>query len=227
MYQTSEGGKIYVPLEYDARIIHDATPKFAKCISSKYAQMSTNGVQKDLLENNGRKISRDYIQKVSKDLGHQIDLSEKRWSYDLAKNVLAETSVISIGRDGTTTHIRSEGYRETMSGTISFHNEEGDRLRTIYKAQAPEHGKSTFNNRFSDQIESVKKLFEDNKKIKYIGLADGSVDNWSFLDQHTDVSILDYWHACEYLTLASKTVSKSADKQKEWLVNSRRTLKEK
>lgn len=45
------------------------------------------------------------------------------------------------------------------------------------------------------------------------------------MDVHSDVSILDFWHACEYLTLASKTVSKSVYLQKQWLVDARDRLK--
>jgi hypothetical protein len=40
VYQTSDGGKTLCPLEVDARIIITSTPKFAKQISHKYAQMS-------------------------------------------------------------------------------------------------------------------------------------------------------------------------------------------
>ena len=226
MYQTSQGGQIYVPLEDNARIIHDATPKFARNVSSKYARMSTNQVRKDLFENHGRKISQDYIQKVSDAVGHQVELGERRWNYHISQEILEETATVAIGRDGTTTHIREEGYRETMSGTISFHNKAGKRLLTIYKAQAPEYGKSTFDERFTQQIMEVKTELGINKKVNYIGLADGSSDNWTFLEKHTEVSILDYWHACEYLTLASKTACKSVYQQKQWLIDARKTLKE-
>ncbi len=37
VYQTSKGGKIYVPMEAGARIMSSATPRFAKMIASKYA----------------------------------------------------------------------------------------------------------------------------------------------------------------------------------------------
>ena len=229
MYQTSKGGKTYVSLEINARILHGSTPKLAKSISSKYAQMSTTQVQQDLQENHGRKLSGDYIQQVSNELGKQIEVSESKWVYSLPKSVVEATKMVSIGRDGTTTHIRNEGYRETMSGTISFHDEEGKRLHTIYKAQAPEYGKATFDKRFDQQINEVKIELREHQveqEISYVGLADGAKDNWSFLEQYTDACILDYWHACEYLTLVSKAASKSIYEQKQWLINARNILKE-
>ncbi|EKU98290.1 hypothetical protein Lepto7375DRAFT_7556 [Leptolyngbya sp. PCC 7375] len=41
LYQTSEGGSTFCPLETDARMIRTATPRFAKQISHKYAEMSS------------------------------------------------------------------------------------------------------------------------------------------------------------------------------------------
>ncbi len=61
VYQSSQGGKTYCPLENDARIIVYSTPKFAKTVSSKYSSGSGRFVQKDLIENHGRYISRNYI----------------------------------------------------------------------------------------------------------------------------------------------------------------------
>lgn len=191
--------------------------------------MSTRQVMFDLEENHGRKISRDYIQSVSDKLGREIELSQSRWTYSLPDETIEQTHTVGVGRDGTTTPIRGEGYRETMSGTICFYDKEGQRLHTIYQAQAPEYGKSTFDKRFANRLEEIKEQFKLNKPMastfQYVGLADGAKDNWTFLDEHTDVSILDFWHACEYLTLASKVVSKSVFQQKEWLKKARTQLK--
>ena len=41
VYQPSTGGTTYCPLEVDARIILTSTPRFAKQISHKYAEMSS------------------------------------------------------------------------------------------------------------------------------------------------------------------------------------------
>nr|CAA6829374.1 MAG: Unknown protein [uncultured Thiotrichaceae bacterium] len=39
VYQTSRGGRIYVPLESSGRIINNATPRFAQQVSNKYARL--------------------------------------------------------------------------------------------------------------------------------------------------------------------------------------------
>src|SRR5580700_9759656 len=65
VYQASCGGKIHVPLEISARIIHSATPKFAKMLSHKYTSMSAKDALDDLSLNHGREISKRYLQGVS------------------------------------------------------------------------------------------------------------------------------------------------------------------
>ena len=65
VYQSSSGGKVYVPLEYAARIVHGATPKFAKLLSHKYSSMSAKDVLDDLSMNHSRTISKNYLQNVS------------------------------------------------------------------------------------------------------------------------------------------------------------------
>ncbi len=62
VYQTSDGGKTLCPLEVDARIIITSTPKFAKQISHKYAQMSSVRLVEDLRENHGLKVHRSFVQ---------------------------------------------------------------------------------------------------------------------------------------------------------------------
>lgn len=221
IYQKSSGGQVYCPLESGARMIHDSSPKFAQQVSSKYGNLSASKVQRDLRENHNRQVSQDYIKELANDVGRLIEQQEQNWSYALPLEAI-EAQVVSIGRDGTTTYIREDGYREVMNGSISFYNEVGDRVHSIYLAQAPEYGKATFNERFLREIERVKATA---KSTTYVGLADGAKDNWSFLEPITQLSILDFWHASEYLTLASKAASKSAYERKEWLEQARHMLR--
>ena len=221
VYQRSKGGSTYCPLEIGAKIIRDSSPRFAKQVSSKYANASANKVKRDLSENHCRQVSTDFITLLSGAVGSLIEQQSDNWTYALPPQAL-EAQVVSLGRDGTTMYLRKEGYRETMNGTISFYDEAGNRVHTIYMAQAPEYGKVSFNEKFQREIERVKLLVH---QADYIGLADGAKDNWTFLDPLTDISILDFWHASEYLTLASKAASKSAYQRKEWLEQARHDLR--
>jgi len=81
VYQCSQGGKTYCPLEKDAKIIVYSTPKFAKMVSSKYSSNGGRVVQKDLNENHGRYISRSYIKDISDSVA-QIALEKaEQWNY--------------------------------------------------------------------------------------------------------------------------------------------------
>jgi len=75
------------------------------------------------------------------------------------------------------------------------------------------------------EIERVKALYPE---ALYLGIADGAVDNWSFLEQHTDKQLLDYFHAWEYLPhLAQAAYPAKTDKPQceAWLVDKRHQLK--
>lgn len=216
IYQSAQGGSTYCPLECDARIIQNATPKLAKILSHKYSKLSVDEVKADLSSNHGRQLSRGYVQNVSEMVGTLAQAKEEAWHY---QTPTLETAVatVSIGLDGTTIYLRDEGYRETMVGTVALYNDEGERLHTTYIGAPPEYGKNTFLMRLEGEIEHVKQLYPD---ALYIGVADGAVDNWSFLNQHTSLQVTDFWHATEYLADAAEALfpgDKQQAKRKEWL----------
>ena len=114
--------------------------------------MSAKKVKQDLSENHCRDLSQDYIQNLGQSVGEAIEKEEERIVYTIPIDIVDIQSV-SIGRDGTTMHIIGDGYRETMNGTISFYDKEGERLHTIYSANAPEYGKESFDCRLRKEIE--------------------------------------------------------------------------
>ena len=69
VYQGTKGGRQFCPLERDARIILTSTPGFAKCATSKYAEMGSSKVLADLKECHGREISRPYLKHLCDAVG--------------------------------------------------------------------------------------------------------------------------------------------------------------
>ena len=195
VYQTSKGGKIYCPLEHNARIIRGATPKFAQQISHKYSTMNAPSVCRDLEENHHRKIAHSYLQDVSDWVGAIAQAKEEFWEY--ATPLLDEAiTTIVVSLDGAYILMRQDGYREAMVGNISLYDVTGKRQHTIYIGEAPEHGKGTFFQRLEKEISRIKKQYPD---ACYLGIADGAKSNWSFLEQHTSRQLLDFYHVTEYL----------------------------
>ena len=219
-YETKDK-KTYNPLEDKSRMIRTTTPKLAKTIESKYINMPSNNVQKDLEENHNLKISKSFIQNISYTIGKINQNMEI--NYKLPE-IEEDITIVSIGIDGVYAFVGANGWRETMVGTISLYNNSGDRKHTIYVAEAPEYGKYTFKEKMSIEIENLKKILPES--TKYIGLADGAIENWKFLEPYTDEQILDFYHASEYLTNVSKVINlKNEKKQKKWLENACHILK--
>jgi hypothetical protein len=214
VYQSSSGGQTISPMENKARIIGSSiTPRFAKMVSWKYAQLPASKVSDDLRINHVRKTSRMLIQKIGALVGEIAREKEFEWTYSLPEFEEVITHV-SIGLDGTTTPILKEGYRETMCGTLTFYNATGDRMHTIYTACAPEYGKETFYKVLDMEINNVKAQFP---KLTYIGLADGAKTNWTYLEKYTDVQVLDFFHATEYLAKASVVMYDDESIRSKWL----------
>ena len=219
VYQSNEGGSTYCPLDNDARILVFSTPKFAKMVSHKYSQTGSIQVQRDLRENHGRSISRTYIQDISGAVG-KVALS-KQWKYTTGIEP-SEVSSIGLSLDGTCMLLRQDGWRQAMVGTISLYDQAGERIHTTYLAQAPEYGKETFYKDFTKEIETIKETYQGKTCI---GVADGAADNWKFLQSFSDIQILDFFHASEYLTKVSNAAFKHKFEGKEWLKQSCHTLK--
>jgi hypothetical protein len=222
VYQSSRGGKTYCPLDRDARIVGSSTPKFAKMVSFKYAEFGSPRVIKDLAENHGRKVARCFVQDVADAVAAVALAREEGWEYALPK-LEEPTATITLGMDGTCLLMCEGGWRETMVGTIGLYDEAGERQHTIYMAATPEYGKATFLGRMEREIARVKAAYPG---ARYVGLADGARGNWEFLGRHTEVQVIDFWHAAEYLSDAADALFARTPRAKSaWLEGSCHRLK--
>lgn len=201
-YQTSNGGRAYVPLENDARMVLNSTPRYSQIVSGKYARFGADAICEDLLECNGRKLSRNYAKALSDYVGSVAQCYETDWDYDLP-DLDKPVASISLGLDGTCILMHEDGWREAMCGSIAFYDHAGERLHTIYCAATPEYGKETFKEKLSREIEQVQEAFPE---VLYVGVADGAKDNWIFLRKYTKHLVLDFYHAREYISRAATAI---------------------
>jgi len=224
VYQTSEGGATFCPLDRNARIIVSSTPRFAKQISHKFSEMASTQVKRDLAENHNREVARSYLQNVADAVGTIALLKEEDWKYSPA-TADAKVKTISIGMDGTCMLLCEDGYRQAMVGTLAFYDKDGERIHTTYLAAPPEYGKEKFKKRLEEEIIHTKKLYP---KVHYLGIADGAKENWECLTPHTDEQILDFWHVTEYLGQVAEAVfPRDKIKREEWLDDRCHRLKHK
>lgn len=224
VYQTSEGGATFCPLDREAKIIVSSTPRFAMQISHKYAEMASTQVKKDFAENHNREVARSYLQNVADAVGTIALSKEENWQYSPA-TANTKVKTISIGMDAACMMLCEEGYRQAVVGTLAFHDKDGERIHTTYLAAPPEYGKEKFKTRLAEEITRTKKLYPE---AHYLGIADGAKENWEFLNSHTDDQILDFWHVTEYLAKVAEAVfPRNKAKREEWLEDRCHRLKHK
>ena len=222
VYQGSKGGKTFCPMERDARIIVTSTPRFAKMASNKIANSATTVVQRDLMDNHGRKITRAFLSAISDAVGSIVQAKEESWHYKTPK-FEEEITTIALGLDGTCMLLCNDKYREAMTGTISLYNKNRERVHTIYLGAPPEYGKALFFQRMEQEIANIKAMYPN---ARYVGVADGAEINWDFLKPHVSRQILDFYHASGYIKNASHAAyPRSEDKCDQWFQDQRHELK--
>lgn len=222
VYQRSQGGSTFCPLETDGRIIRTATPRFAKQISHKYGEMSSVRVVNDLQENHGRSVARSFIQNLADTVGSVALAKEEDWHYQTPE-VVTPVATVSIGLDGTCMLLCEEGGRQVMVGTLSLYSTQGERLHTTYVAAPPEYGRAVFLNRMRREVEHVLSLYPEAHRQ---GLADEASENWDFLAPYVDSQVVDFYHASEYLNTVAKVLFPRSRKQRQfWLDEQTHRLK--
>lgn len=214
LYQTAEGGATYCPLEQNARIILTSTPRFASIVSNKMASNTAAGVIDDLEGNHNRPTTKNVVQRLSDVVAAVVEAKEENWSYSVPAIEEADVHTVSLGLDGTCMLMCDGAWRQAMVGTVALYDADGERLHTTYVAAAPEYGKESFKERFTREIERTKALYPQALRL---GIADGAHDNWSFLEQHTEVQILDFYHATEYLANVAHALFAQGIERKAWL----------
>jgi len=200
VYQSSQGGKTYCPLDQDARIVVSSTPRFAKMVAHKYAEFGAARVAEDLAGNHGRKVAKAFVQDVADAVAAVALAKEEAWEYELPA-FDEPVATITVGLDGTCMLICETGWREAMVGTLGFYTKGGARLHTVYTAATPEYGKLTFFQRFDREVDRVKAAHPE---ALYVGLDDGAKENWVYLEGETSVQVVDCYHATQYLWKAAE-----------------------
>jgi hypothetical protein len=221
VYQTSDGGRTYCPLEVGARILTTSTPRFGKVVSHKYAEFGSGRVCEDLEMNHGRKIARSFVQSLSEAVGAIALAREESWTYEtpIPPNAV---DVVGIGVDGTCMLMCADGWREAMVGTISLYGV-GERLQTTYIGASPEYGKELFYSKMESEIDRIRSHVPG---AVFAGIADGAKGNWEFLKKHTDTQTVDFFHATEYLTKVADAVFPRKPKdRKTWMDDACHRLK--
>ena len=221
IYQSSQGGRTICPLEDHARIIANATPNFAKVVSSKYATQSGRAVQRDLQFTLQRSISLDTVQTIADACGKAALAQEKARPYAYQADPSKVEAIVALA-DATCSAIVDEGWKHVTAGAFVLLDAEGERLETIYLANAPEDHKTTFWQRMEQETQRLKLHFPE---VPWYGLCDGAKDIQAWLETHCDVLTLDFYHLSEYIAKAKAAFGKSLAVQDQWYAQALHDLK--
>jgi hypothetical protein len=107
-------------------------------------------------------------------------------------------------------------------GAIDILYNDGERLETVYLAQAPEDGKATFFTRMERELGWVKRRY---RGLLCVGLSDGASDLQRWLEERCDFITLDFYHVSEYVSAAAEAFGNTEQERKDWTQDTLHKLK--
>jgi hypothetical protein len=220
-YQTSDGGRTLCPLEQSARICQNATIGLCATLAAKHVSLSGRELQRELELSHQLDLSLSYLQDVTQELGKHALGKEDHWTYAPA-TAPGEAAALVIYLDGTCGAICEEGYKQIMVGAIDILDTAGERLETVYIAQAPEEGKTTFLARMERELDRLRPRYGE---LLWIGLCDGAPDLQTWLETHCDDCTLDFYHVTEYVSECAPAFTRTPDEKKAWMKETLHDLK--
>ena len=125
-----------------------------------------------------------------------------------AEGIPHDATTASVSLDGVMVPLRpgedgraEASWREAACGTVSFHDADGKRLKTLYLGRMPQSGKLTLKAQLASEVAHIRRA---RPEIGIVAVADGAADNWTFLETLSpETEVIDFWHACEHLQTAS------------------------
>jgi hypothetical protein len=149
--------------------------------------------------------------------------------------------VLAVGRDGLMMPIRGQAsYREGCTATVSVYDRRGRRLGTVYLARMPEPGQGALSRQLTALITAVLQGWAGPvPRLAYI--TDGGYHQTEYyrrvLGRMRDPRhparrlewawVIDYYHACEYITKMAEALFAEARHAQAWARKMGRWLKDK
>ena len=171
----------------------------------------------------GLKPSKSSLDRLPKQLGQRWERERIEFEDVLRaqERVPAEAASMAVSLDGVMVPMKNSqrqtkraqaaeegkytrgpaGNKEVGCGTLSFYDEEGERLSTIRMARMPEVKKATLKAMLSKEVNSC---LAERPDLKVVKVADGAKDNWTFLSGELPdgEEVIDFYHAAGHLDTA-------------------------
>ncbi len=125
-----------------------------------------------------------------------------------AEDIPQDAVTASVSLDGAMVALRAgeDGrceacWREAACGTVSFHDADGERLKTVYLGRIPEGGKRTLKAQLASEGAHIKTDAVPRSGSAPSPTAPPTTGPSSGLEPETEV--IDFWHACAHLRAAA------------------------
>ena len=227
IYRPQGGGKALAPLEVHAGIVEGCwTPLLARVMARAVAGSTPKEAAELFVEFGGAKPSTSSLDRLPKKLSQVWELARPIFEEELREEeeVPAGATAVAVSLDGVQVPMQDgerrekrtqtdrrpmgpAGYREVGCGTVSFFDDEGNRLSTVRYARMPERKKETLKEELRKELESI---FNVRPDLTLVLLADGAEDNWDFLRSLPEVvgtgdshEVVDIFHVLEHVKKAS------------------------
>ncbi len=208
-YRHGVGGPSFVPVDESLGLVNDWLTRPAARLGLMMMGHGTAREAEEFFSEMGVMVpSASSLQRLARTM-------HERWeglgpqALDSIRNtedIPSEAVSASVSLDGVMVALRAgeDGrdeacWREAACGTVSFHDGEGERLKTLYFARIPESDKPTLKAQLASEVAHIRQARPD---IAIVAVADGAPDNWTFLESLSPEAV-DFWHACEHLRTAS------------------------
>ncbi|QDV37439.1 hypothetical protein [Tautonia plasticadhaerens] len=215
IYQNSAGGSIICPLDERAAIILSSTPRFAKMISSKYADFGASKTQDDMEKNHARIFSRGMALRLSEVVASIALASDPKQGYKLPDvDATVKTILVTIGSAEMAPPGR--GTPRAALGTIGMYDINNELRFSCYFAGIVGPGPDSFVEQVHRELGRIRTAFP---MTRFVGVSGG--EDWSteFLARHVDSQFVDPDSVIDDLARASAAdlPEDEAQQRSEWL----------
>ena len=198
-----------------------ATPALAERIGLQSADHAQQQVLDWLERDHGVKWSTVSLRKLSASLSEGLSAfrqpAQETKILELLKKAEQSTGphqpVLAVGRDGIMVPMRHGAYQEASTATVYVLDRRGKRLGTVYLGQMPESGQGTLSDQLTSLLIGVLAKW-DGCRLRYVYVTDAGNHPQAYyktvLQKMEDPRrpgrlldwqwIVDFWHACCYLT---------------------------
>ncbi len=226
IYVPSGGGKSVAALEARAGLVENCwTPLLARVMTRAVASTTPKEAAELFAEFGGATPSTSSLDRVPKSVSAKWETDRPCFETELREQeeVPGEAVALAVSLDGVQVPMKDgerrekrsqkgkrpkgpAGFREVGCGTISFFDANGERVGTVRYARMPEFKKVTLKDQLLQELQSIVNVRKD---LKLVLLADGSDDNWEFLEALPEevgateyYSTLDIFHVLAQIKMA-------------------------